>query len=94
MTLIVRLLLHLFLWDHILSFLCFRDDDVSRASVNFGLSVLSLGTKFIADETSPEASIITSLESAVAGSLFVMEIASSSRLDLFSLNETPWESDS
>ncbi|KAH9554372.1 hypothetical protein CY35_08G060500 [Sphagnum magellanicum] len=57
-----------------------RDDEVSRASVNFGLSVLSLGTKFIADETSPEASIITSLESAVAGSLFVMEIASSSRV--------------
>ncbi len=76
----------MFLWDHILSFLCFRDDEVSRASVNFGLSVLSLGTKFIADETSPEASIITSLESAVAGSLFVMEIASSSRLDLSALN--------
>jgi hypothetical protein len=48
--------------------------------------VLSLGTKFIADETSPEASIMASLESAVAGSLFVMEIASSSRLDLSALN--------
>ncbi|CAM6026456.1 unnamed protein product [Sphagnum balticum] len=75
-----------------------RDDDgggggVPRASVNFGLSVLSLlGTKLKATKSFPAASTNTNLESAVAGSLFVMEIASSSRVGRRLLwDDTRWQ---
>ncbi|KAH9562610.1 hypothetical protein CY35_05G081400 [Sphagnum magellanicum] len=68
-------------------------DGVPRASVNFGLSVLSLlGTKSRATESFPAASTNTNLESAVAGSLFVMEIASSSRVGRRLLwDDTRWQ---
>ncbi|CAM6077021.1 unnamed protein product [Sphagnum tenellum] len=74
-----------------------REDDgggvVPRASVNFGLSVLSLlGTKSRATKSFPAASTNTNLESAVAGSLFVMEIASSSRVGRRLLwDDTRWQ---
>lgn len=60
-------------------FVLCRNDEIPQVSVNFALSVLSLGTRLKSDGSFPEASSNTSLESAVTGSLFVLEITSSSK---------------
>ncbi|BBN14040.1 DnaJ homolog subfamily C member 13 [Marchantia polymorpha subsp. ruderalis] len=65
----------------ILRRICFvlaKENQVPPGSLNFALSVLSLGTKLKSEEEFEETgSSMSSLESAVAGSLFVLEKASS-----------------
>lgn len=56
-----------------------RDESAPKATLNFALSVLSLGTKLSNDERFPDSSSNASLESAMAGSFFVLEQASSTR---------------
>lgn len=55
------------------------DMNVPQISVNFGLSVLSLGTRFSDDGAFPEISENAELESAVGGALLVLGTVASSR---------------
>jgi DnaJ family protein C protein 13 len=56
-----------------------RNDEIPQASVDFALSVLSFGTKFNSNGAFPEASSNANLESAITGSLFILEIVASSK---------------
>lgn len=55
------------------------NDEIPQVSIDFALSVLSFGTRLNSDGAFPEASSNASLESTVTGSLFILEIASSSK---------------
>ncbi|XP_024368115.1 uncharacterized protein [Physcomitrium patens] len=64
-----------------------RDDEIPQASINFALSVLSLGTRLNLDGSFPEPSRNASLDLAVTGAFFILEIASSSRVGRLCLRE-------
>ncbi|CAM6112927.1 unnamed protein product [Calypogeia fissa] len=59
-------------------YVCTREHEVPTATLNFSLSVLGLGPK-LKHDVEENSSSTSSLESAVAGSLFVLELASSTR---------------
>eukprot|EP00897_Mesotaenium_endlicherianum_P010025 jgi/Mesen1/9050/ME000057S08477 len=55
------------------------DAEVSQAAVNFGLSVLSLGTRMKPDGGFPDSAVNTPLEPALANALALLELAAATR---------------
>ena len=61
---------------------CFREFDVAQASLNFALSVLSLGTNAETNENAPDNN--SKFETALGSCLLLLDTIASSRYSYFS----------